>query len=80
MVVSSGNVPYRLAQGALDQLQATGCPVLGAVLNMVDQKNEKYYYRKGYYSKGYYQKYYGDSGSHGSRKKTGILKNLSRKK
>ena len=47
---------------------------------MVDQKNEKYYYRKGYYSKGYYQKYYGDSGSHGSRKKTGILKNLSRKK
>ena len=80
MVVASGNVPYRMAQGALDQLQATGCPVLGAVLNMVDQKNEKYYYRKGYYSKGYYQKYYGDSGSHGSRKKTGILKNLSRKK
>ena len=26
---------------------------------MVDQKNEKYYYRKGYYRKGYYQKYYG---------------------
>ena len=80
MVVSSGNVPYRLAQGALDQLQATGCPVLGAVLNMVDQKNEKYYYRKGYYSKGYYQKYYGDSGSRNSRKKGGILNSLSRKK
>ena len=59
MVVSSGNVPYRMAQSALDQLQATGCPVLGAVLNMVDQKNDKYYYRKGYYRKGYYQKYYG---------------------
>lgn len=59
MVVASGNVPYRLAQGAVDQLQATGCPILGAVLNMVDQKNDKYYYRKGYYSKGYYQKYYG---------------------
>lgn len=58
MVVSSGNVPYRLAQSAMDQLQATGCPILGAVLNMVDQKNEKYYYRKGYYRKGYYQKYY----------------------
>ena len=80
MVVCSGSVPYRLAQGALDQLQATGCPVLGAVLNMVDQKNEKYYYRKGYYSKGYYQKYYGDSGSHNSRKKGGILSSLSRKK
>lgn len=64
MVVSSGNVPYRLAQGALDQLQATGCPILGAVLNMADQKNDKYYYRKGYYRnsyyrKGYYKKYYG---------------------
>ena len=79
MVVSSGNVPYRLAQGALDQLQATGCPVLGAVLNMVDQKNEKYYYRKGYYSKGYYQKYYGESGPRNTRKMNGILKSLSRK-
>ena len=59
MVVASGSVPYRLAQSAVDQLQATGCPILGAVLNMVDQKNDKYYYRKGYYSKGYYQKYYG---------------------
>ena len=59
MVVSSGNVPYRMAQSALDQLQATGCPILGAVLNMVDQRNDKYYYRKGYYRKGYYQKYYG---------------------
>ncbi len=59
MVVASGSVPYRMAQGALDQLQATGCPILGAVLNMVDQKNDKYYYRKGYSSKGYYQKYYG---------------------
>lgn len=80
MVVSSGNVPYRLAQGALDQLQATGCPVLGAVLNMVDQKNEKYYYRKGYYSKGYYQKYYGESGPRNTRKMNGILKSLSLKK
>ncbi|MBQ6273937.1 MAG: CpsD/CapB family tyrosine-protein kinase [Oscillospiraceae bacterium] len=59
MVIASGNVPYRMAQSAVDQLQATGCPILGAVLNMVDQKNEKYYYRKGYYRKGYYQKYYG---------------------
>ena len=59
MVVRSGNVPYRIAQNAVDQLQATGCPILGAVLNMVDQKNEKYYYHKGYYRKGYYQKYYG---------------------
>lgn len=73
MVVSSGNVPYRLAQNALDQLQATGCPILGAVLNMVDQKNEKYY-------KGYYQKYYGDDKSRPSGKKTGFLQKLSAKR
>lgn len=79
MVISSGNVPYRLAQGALDQLQATGCPILGAVLNMVDQKNEKYYYSKGYYSKGYYQKYHNDSASHGARKKGGILGRLGKR-
>ena len=60
LVISSGSVPYRMAQTAVDQLMATGCPILGAVLNMVDQKNEKYYYRKGYYRKGYYQKYYGN--------------------
>lgn len=80
MVVSSGNVPYRLAQGALDQLQATGCPILGAVLNMVDQKNEKYYYRRGYYNKDYYQKYHNSSNTRGSRKKSNILDSLLRKK
>ena len=61
MVVGSGNVPYRMAQGALEQLEATGCPILGAVLNMVDQKNDKYYYRKGYYRKGYYSRSYGEA-------------------
>ncbi len=80
MVVSSGNVPYRLAQGALDQLQATGCPILGAVLNMVDQKNEKYYYRRGYYNKDYYQKYHNSSDTRGSRKKSNILDSLLLKK
>ena len=80
MVVSSGNVPYRLAQGALDQLQATGCPILGAVLNMVDQKNEKYYYRRGYDNKDYYQKYHNSSDTRGSRKKSNILDSLLRKK
>lgn len=76
MVVSSGNVPYRLAQSALDQLQATGCPVLGTVLNMVDQKNEKYYYRKGYYSKDYY----GEEQSRSSGKKGSRLQTVFSKK
>ncbi len=67
MVVSSGNVHYRLAQNALDQLKATNCPILGVVLNMVDRKNERYqYYGGGYYKKygGYYGygSYYGYGG------------------
>ena len=35
LVVSSGSVPYRLAQAARDQLQTTGVPILGTVLNKV---------------------------------------------
>lgn len=54
MVVASNNVPYRLAQSALAQMEATNTPILGVVLNMVDQRSDKYYYRKGY---GYYKKY-----------------------
>jgi capsular exopolysaccharide synthesis family protein len=75
LVVSSGSVPYRMAQSAVEQLQATGCPILGAVLNMVDQKNEKYYYRKGYYRKDYYRKYYGSYyGDYKKRLKKGARK------
>lgn len=63
MVVASGNVHYRMAQSALDQLKATNCPILGVVLNMVDRKNERYSYYGGggYYKKygGYYGGYYG---------------------
>lgn len=60
MVVNSGSIPYRMAQNAVRQLEATGTPILGAVLNMVEKKNDKYYYRKGYYQK-YYGDYYGQS-------------------
>ena len=74
MVVSSGNVPYRLAQNAIDQMRASNCPALGVVLNMTDKKNDKYYYKKGYYKK-YYGSYYGDyekkSGKGSHRKSAG---------
>ena len=74
MVVSSGNVPYRLAQNAIDQMRASNCPSLGVVLNMTDKKNDKYYYKKGYYKK-YYGSYYGDyekkSGKGSHRKSAG---------
>lgn len=36
-----------------EQLELAGCPILGAVLNKVDLKQNKYYGNK------YYSKYYG---------------------
>ena len=67
MVVNSGSIPYRMAQNAVRQLENTGTPILGAVLNMVEKKNDKYYYRKGYYQK-YYGSYYGDYRSREQKK------------
>ena len=68
MVVASNTVPYRLAQSALAQMEATNTPILGVVLNMVDQRSDKYYYRKGY---GYYKKYgYYDKDKGADRKKS----------
>ena len=64
MVVNSGSIPYRMAQNAVRQLEATGTPILGAVLNMIEKKNDKYYYRKGYYQK-YYGDYYGQGQKRG---------------
>lgn len=53
LVVESELVSYRLAQKVQDQLQKSGCKILGAVLNKVDTRKDKYY---SYYSK--YGKYY----------------------
>ena len=57
MVIASNTVSYRLAQGAKEQLEKTGCRILGAVLNQVNVKESKDY--GGYYGK-YYGSYYGD--------------------
>lgn len=48
MVIESELVSYRMAQKVQSQLQKSGCRILGAVLNKVDTKREKYY---SYYSK-----------------------------
>ena len=64
LVVHSGSIPYRMAQNSVRQMEATGTPILGAVLNMIERKNDKYYYRKGYY-----QKEYGDYYGQGNRKR-----------
>ena len=49
LVIESGFVGYRAAQKAIKQLEKSGTHMLGAVLNKVDTKKEKYY---SYYSYG----------------------------
>ena len=49
LVIESGFVGYRAAQKAIKQLEKSGTHMLGAVLNKVDARKEKYY---SYYSYG----------------------------
>ena len=57
LVIESEAVSYTVAQKSLDQLERSGCKVLGAVLNKVDMKKDKYY-----------SSYYGRYGSYYKRK------------
>ena len=51
LVIESEAVSRREALKAKDQLEKSGCKLLGAVLNKVDMKKEKYYnkYNSYYY-------------------------------
>ena len=57
MVVNMGHVKYRVAQNVKEQLEKSGCRLLGVVLNQVDRKKgsgnktDAYYksYESGYY-------------------------------
>lgn len=55
LVIESGAVSYRLEQRVKNQIEKSGCRILGAVLNKVDTTGEKYYGRYGKY--GHYGKY-----------------------
>ena len=54
LVIESEAVSYIVAQKSLAQLERSGCKILGAVLNKVDMKKDKYY--SSYY--GRYGDYY----------------------
>lgn len=43
LVIESGLVSRRVAEKAKDQLEKSGCRVLGAVLNKVDVRKDRYY-------------------------------------
>ena len=51
LVIESGTVSRRTALKAKEQLEMTGCRLLGAVLNKVDVRKDKYYSKYGYYYK-----------------------------
>ena len=55
LVVESGNISYRIAQRVKDQLEKSGCRILGAVLNRTGGGNSSGYYKKDYGK--YYKKY-----------------------
>lgn len=60
LVIESGMVSYKFAQGVKDQLDKAGCSVLGVVLNKVNLGGNGYYGK--YYGK-YYGNYYGMYGA-----------------
>ena len=67
LVVTHNSVHRKELIGAKEQLEQTGCPILGTVLNMVEFDNylsKKYYYRSHYYNYGY--GYYTHSDSSGA--------------
>lgn len=49
MVISSGQIGRKFAMDVKRQLEKTGCPIIGAVLNKVNMKQNKYYDK--YYGK-----------------------------
>jgi len=51
LVVEVNMINYHFAQDVKEQLERSGCKIIGAVMNKVPVKN------KGYYQK-YYKKYY----------------------
>lgn len=69
LVIESGYVSYRMEQRVKEQLEKSGCRILGAVLNKVDISGGAYYNK--YYKK--YKKYgkYGQYGAYGEYSRYG---------
>ncbi len=76
MVIENGAISYRLEQKVKNQLDKTGCRILGAVLNKVDVHENGYYGKYGRYGK--YGKYYGKYGRYGKYKKYGAYDQYDR--
>ena len=82
MVVNMGHVKYRVAQNVKEQLEKSGCRLLGVVLNQVDRKKGAGSKSDAYY-KSYESGYYGAHGPTGNAQrpaKPGVGINPSLKK
>lgn len=55
-VIEDGRVSYKIAQKAVKSITQSGCRVLGAVLNKVDSKQNRYYQKYGSYYNSYEKK------------------------
>ena len=51
LVIESGAISYRLEQKVKNQIEKSGCRILGAVLNKVDFRADRYYEGYGKYSR-----------------------------
>ncbi len=63
MVISANSISAKFAKNVKNQLEKSGCRILGAVLNNVEDKGSGYYSK--YYYQKYYRSYYGKYGSYG---------------
>lgn len=72
-VIENNAISYHFAQQVKEQLEKTGCPILGAILNRVDMAGNGY---------GRYGKYggYGRYGQYGQNSKSTVKKTKSQKK
>ena len=52
MVVANGKNTSRFARTCKQQIERAGCPIVGAILNMTNRRNEKYYNNSKYYRYG----------------------------
>ena len=69
LVVNYNAVRRKELQDAVHQLEQTGCPILGTVINQAaldSYLNRKYYYKSYYYS--HYDRYYNAEGGSGKKK------------
>lgn len=50
LVIGNSKIHYRTAQDVVDQINKSGCKMLGVVRNNLRHNKRKYYYRRKYYS------------------------------